>query len=73
MTVVERHHGKAEDSELNGNTIVTITLQGIVPIDGNALDRILQGALIEADLDIAWKDSEPPTTQPGVVEAEPVS
>ena len=70
MSTVERQNGKIEDSEMDGNTIINITLTGIVPTTEDMLDRMLQQAMIETGVDTAWQVAPPPTA-PDVVPAEP--
>lgn len=71
MTFIQRKNGQIEDSELSGNTVLTINLQGIVPASADTLDRILQNAMIEMGVDTTWREIEPPPLDPEPQDARP--
>lgn len=71
VTKVDRQHGSIEDSELNGDTILTITVQGIHPTDPDLLDRTLQFVLMELGVDTTWQEAPPPPVSPPPVEPVP--
>ena len=70
MTKVERENGYVEDSELDGNTVITVTIEGIHPTNPDQLDRVLQYVLIDMGIDTAWQQPPPVEVNP-VVLAEP--
>jgi hypothetical protein len=63
MSRVVRENGWVEDSELNGNTVVTVTIEGIQPTNDDMLDRILQFAMMEMGIDVAWATVNPQPTK----------
>lgn len=74
MTRVERANGYIEDMELDGSTVLTVTVQGVHPTDEAFLDRVLQFVLMEMGIDNTWKETTPPPTNPEEVPAgDPVS
>jgi hypothetical protein len=69
MARVDREHGYAEDSQLDGNTLVTLTVYGVQPTTPDLLDRVLQMVLIEVGVDIAWQQPPPVEINPLAPEA----
>jgi hypothetical protein len=59
MSRVARENGYVEDSELNGNTVVTVTIEGIQATNDDMLDRILQFVMIEMGIDVSWATVAP--------------
>lgn len=59
MSKVEREYGSIEDSELDGNSVLTITVEGIHPMDQDMMDRTLQFVLMELGVDTSWQVPPP--------------
>jgi hypothetical protein len=66
MARVERENGFIVDSEVSGDSVFTITVEGIHPMDEDMMDRTLQFVMIELGIDTAWQEVEPPPVDPPV-------
>jgi hypothetical protein len=64
MTRIDREHGYIEDSQLDGNTLITVTVYDVQPTTPDLLDRVLQMVLIEVGVDIAWQQPPPVEINP---------
>lgn len=56
---VEREYGFIEDGELDGDSVFTITVEGIHPMDADMMDRTLQFVLMELGVDTSWNVPPP--------------
>jgi len=68
---VERENGFIVDSEVSGDSVFTITVEGIHPMNEDMMDRTLQFVMIELGIDTAWQEVEPPPVDPPVQEPQP--
>lgn len=59
MSKVTRENGTVEDSEVSGNTVITVTITGIQPTNDDMLDRFLQFVMMELGVDTQWQTRVP--------------
>lgn len=57
---VDREHGSISWSQSEGNTILTMLLDGDHPEDNDQMDRILQFAMVDMGIDTSWQVPPPP-------------